>query len=625
MSYEKTNWVDKTPTNSGTPVNADNLNKIEQGIENATLHAEQNEASIKDLRQNTANAIIGTASGQAVTLSDVQEGTSARSLKIYGEATEVGEGEKSPDNPYELQGVENPVVRVHGKNLFYAVSGRTSANHGMTRTYDLQNQTMTINGTATQEAGHGSVLMTNFKFKAGKSYKLRAFVISGTGGQTVTVSKKDGTTSSIVLSASKNYIATYTPEVDSVEDVTAGFYWYNGTTADNLTVKLMISEVDVDEYEPYKPIIDYPATTPTLYSLPNGVADEVDLVTGKGTKRLMELRLDGSELWSPYSDRSSVYIGFYTTPYPVIGTESDTLGPMITRANWLPFSTLSVHNQTGNAFWVHDDGIVYVSIERSVIGATPEETPTSAIPKWKAFLATQPLIILAERTTHEPFEIDPLTIPTYSPTTIISTDQGSLEVEYNRDINSALTESGLDPAMFVPRVNQANRVYTTSPTGQQETKPISDFATPSYVDNNISKFYKGEVLNANLDNASEDGIYEVVSSVSGVFNGWLWVSSLYVSGTLRFRRQLFLSPLANSLQQRVWDSSYATWLPWENYAYMSDLDDKLDKTNTANILYGTDATGNQKEYPIDTSNPSALASKEYVDNLMQAHIDQYHS
>ena len=41
MPYTKTNWVDKTPTNSGTPVNADNLNKIEQGIENATLQTEQ--------------------------------------------------------------------------------------------------------------------------------------------------------------------------------------------------------------------------------------------------------------------------------------------------------------------------------------------------------------------------------------------------------------------------------------------------------------------------------------------------------------------------------------------------------------------------------------------------------
>jgi hypothetical protein len=36
MSYEKTNWVDRTPTNSGTPINATNLNKIEQGIKDAT-------------------------------------------------------------------------------------------------------------------------------------------------------------------------------------------------------------------------------------------------------------------------------------------------------------------------------------------------------------------------------------------------------------------------------------------------------------------------------------------------------------------------------------------------------------------------------------------------------------
>ena len=36
MSYEKTNWVDRTPTNSGTPINAENMNKIEEGIKDAT-------------------------------------------------------------------------------------------------------------------------------------------------------------------------------------------------------------------------------------------------------------------------------------------------------------------------------------------------------------------------------------------------------------------------------------------------------------------------------------------------------------------------------------------------------------------------------------------------------------
>lgn len=53
MAYEKTIWIDKTPTNSGTPVNAANMNKIEDGVEAASNHIE--DSSIHVTQEEKSN------------------------------------------------------------------------------------------------------------------------------------------------------------------------------------------------------------------------------------------------------------------------------------------------------------------------------------------------------------------------------------------------------------------------------------------------------------------------------------------------------------------------------------------------------------------------------------------
>jgi hypothetical protein len=332
MSYIKTNWVDKTPTNSGTPVNADNLNKIEQGIENATLHAEQNEASIKDLRQNTANAIIGTASGETVALTDVQEGTSARSLKILGETTETGEGEKSPTNPYTLEGVE--------------------------------------------------------------------------GIANISVS--------------------------------------DGTNTD-----------------------DYPITLPQpLYSLPDGTRDYIEVNHKDKTATLKQnvgvVELDGTENWiGPVDYDTHWEVRLVPTPTKIsMGTYNST--HFVASSPTIPTSYIRIGG--GN----------------NTITMRLLKTDFPNKESWLSWLSTQhsngtPVKILYKINETES-NLPYFDIPLYSPTSTISTDQGGLEVEYNRDINTALSEGGLDPADFVPRVNQANRVYITNATAQQDTKPISEFA-----------------------------------------------------------------------------------------------------------------------------------------------------
>lgn len=57
MSYEKTNWVDRTPTNSGTPVNAANMNKIEEGIEDVAIQTGQH-ITDNDIHVTAADKIV---------------------------------------------------------------------------------------------------------------------------------------------------------------------------------------------------------------------------------------------------------------------------------------------------------------------------------------------------------------------------------------------------------------------------------------------------------------------------------------------------------------------------------------------------------------------------------------
>lgn len=71
---------------------------------------------VSSLKDQKANVIIDTSARAASHELHAQDGTLA--VTLYGKTTETGTGDKSPDNPYVISGVD--VARVHagGKNLF---------------------------------------------------------------------------------------------------------------------------------------------------------------------------------------------------------------------------------------------------------------------------------------------------------------------------------------------------------------------------------------------------------------------------------------------------------------------------------------------------------------------------
>lgn len=104
-------------------LNSNNL-KIDTAVGNnkAKLDALPNDAYSKaESNQRFSGSLIGTASGAAITITDVQPDTVARELRVLGVTTETGTGTKSPGNPYVLTGAEPTKVTVNDVEYTVAV------------------------------------------------------------------------------------------------------------------------------------------------------------------------------------------------------------------------------------------------------------------------------------------------------------------------------------------------------------------------------------------------------------------------------------------------------------------------------------------------------------------------
>jgi hypothetical protein len=248
-----------------------------------------------------SNALIGTANGETIEIADVQPNTDFRSVVLKGETKEVGTGDKSPDNPYVLEGVENAIITV-------------------------------ADGTNTDE---------------------------------------------------------------------------------------------------------YPITTPPLYSLPDGTKDTFDVVSGNMLRSLGFDKFSGSENWTvnmAYQNQVETIV--FSLPLPTAKPGWTIQTGVMSCFNW----------RNNNQIYYEDtEGFNITSSPNLVIRVNRSHLATEDAAGFKSWLAAQntagtPVMALYQLATPTTSQLAPITIPTYSPTSIISTDQGSLEVEYNRDINKVLAD-----------------------------------------------------------------------------------------------------------------------------------------------------------------------------------------
>ncbi len=382
----------------------------------------------EEARQQFANAFVGKKSSVMVNLSDVAEDTLLRKAAVQGVTTEVlanPEAEKSPDNIASISGTEPTALTVCGKNLIdmnNCFPGDTRVYKGIT--YEKTPDGILVNGTATAQSYTMPHEMTGI-LKVGKTY-----TVSTNDQRAVPVMQINKDTGTI-------YARTYTVTGD---ETGIGVYFYFGadTLVDNLLVQFQLEEGSTPTaYEPYAGT-DYPLPTlEPLMSLPNGVCDEYDAVTGVETRRVGKLMFDGTEDWAVLSISSGAAQGknrLYLNQYnwDAFAVTSTSVQSNLISTHYLAKSGDNIYQgQTGITITKFND-------TRDVIYVFDETYQT--VDDWQAYLTAQhaagtPVTIYYELEEPVITQHAPATIPVIYPATTVYADEGNISVSYNQDSN----------------------------------------------------------------------------------------------------------------------------------------------------------------------------------------------
>ncbi|MBC8558721.1 hypothetical protein [Fumia xinanensis] len=369
----------------------------------------------EEARQQFANVFVGKKSGQAVTLSDVCESTLLQKAAVQGATTEVlanPEAEKSPDNIATISGTEPTALTVCGKNLFdmdNCFPGDTRVYRGIT--YEKTPDGILVNGTATAQSYTTPHEMAGI-LKVGKTY-----TVSINDQRAVPVMQINKDTGTI-------YARTYTVTGDET-GIDVYFYFRADTLVDNLLVQFQLEEGSTPTaYEPYSGT-DYPLPTlEALMSLPNGVCDEYDAVTGVETRRIGKMVLDGTETFTVGThSNGQAYASFVI--------------PVHAKADSLPVSTHYLASQ-----WTNLNNRIYVP---SYMGFVITDSRFVSKDAATEILAAQhaagtPVTVYYELAEPVITQHTPTAILAIYPTTTVYSDQGNISVTYNRDSNQVYGE-----------------------------------------------------------------------------------------------------------------------------------------------------------------------------------------
>lgn len=371
----------------------------------------QNTYTKGESRQAFANAFVGEKAGASVRIGDVCENTLLRQAAVQGVTAEVladPEAEKSPDNVATISGAEPMKLTVCGKNLFdmdRCFPGDIRVHNGIT--YTKTPDGILVNGTATAQSYTTPYNMVEI-LKIGKTY---------------TVSTNDERavpTIQVKSSTGEAYKRTYTVSGDETE-ISIYFYISSGVTVENLLVQFQLEAGSTaTAYEPFDRMDDYPLPTmEPLMSLPDGVCDEYDAVTGVETRRIEKIVLDGTETLAVGTHSNGQAYGSF-----VIDAH--------TKAHSLPLSTHYLSSD-----WTTDNNRIYIPVydhfcivDSRFVSKEAAQDILSA-----QHAAGTPVTIYYELAEPVIIQHDPQTVPAAYPTTTVYADAGNVVVSYNRDSN----------------------------------------------------------------------------------------------------------------------------------------------------------------------------------------------
>ena len=353
-----------------------------------------------------ANVLTGAASGPVAALEDVSPTGALRRAAVLGATAETGEGDKSPDNPYTLAGVQPTKVTVCGRNL--AANPRFNAADQFS-----------------------PCVYADCELQPNTKYTISLYVPAGEAYYT----NENLFVKVVYLPVSNggiySAVVTTKPTISNTDprQYAAGKGWIllkvqSGTTASGNARDLQIEFGDTaTPYEPYTgQTIDLPALEP-LYG-DGTVNDEYDAVSGVETRRWKRVVFDGTE---------SMRCEAHGNGQRYVSIDLDAAA----NKSVMPIST----HYTSSA-WTQDNNKVYIPNPVVMVITDSRFTTLQAARDILAaqYAAGTPVTVVYQLAEPVITQHDPARILPPAPVCRVFADAGNTAVGYNRDINRVVAK-----------------------------------------------------------------------------------------------------------------------------------------------------------------------------------------
>ena len=388
-----------------------------------------------------ANVLTGTASGPVAALEDVSPTGALRRAAVLGATTETGEGDKSPDNPYTLAGVQPTKVTVCGKNLLDSKAANGSSN-GVTWTVQSDG-CIKVTGTATGTATIDILPMRNTPYL----WLSQGYTSSGAAHLPVCLIKEDGTKEYGSIS-NLGIRLGLTPVTGKVGILRVYKQYLSGDAVDETIYPYIGLEPD-SPYAPYAgQTIDLPALAPLHGD--GTVCDEYDAATGVENRRWGRVELDGTEAWITRTSGTGVY--GYALPDVF---DAPAAAGVCTHFKFIKNGASGTQTAVcvASASTRKDLSVFTTIATLDDFKAWLAAQATAGTPVTVVYQLDEPVI-----TQHDPARILPP-----APVCRVFADAGGVDVGYNRDINIAFEQQ---QAEYIAQIKALDARIAKLETGQ---------------------------------------------------------------------------------------------------------------------------------------------------------------
>lgn len=389
-----------------------------------------------------ANVLTGAASGPVAALEDVSPTGALRRAAVLGATAETGEGDKGPDNPYTLAGVQPTKVTVCGKNLLPVTRTAEGTYSGVTIT-PLEGGLLKLSGTCTYN---------------------NTCPVFGTqpvrldGALTATVTVQSGTAEFVGYN-----LVQYNGDIGGLTLVnmkTKEHHFQRTCMASGFNIRMDAGTVfndyvfgiqleKGDTATPYEPYTGQTITLPALEPLygDGTVNDEYDAVSGVETRRWKRVVFDGTE---------SMRCEAHGNGQRYVSIDLDAAA----NKSVMPIST----HYTSSA-WTQDNNKVYIPNPVVMVITDSRFTTLQAARDILAaqYAAGTPVTVVYQLAEPVITQHDPARILPPAPVCRVFADAGNTAVGYNRDINIAFEQQ---QAEYIAQIKALDARIAKLETGQ---------------------------------------------------------------------------------------------------------------------------------------------------------------